>query len=92
MSAVIPDGSVIITPTEMYREQQATHQAVRDVSGKLDSALSDHARRMDGTDKDIADHETRIRGLEKWRWGAGGVVAVVSVGASGLIGYVMSAR
>ena len=59
--ATIPEGSVVITPTEMYREMLATHQAVRDVSGKLDSALGDTARRLEGHDKDIEDHETRIR-------------------------------
>lgn len=59
--ATIPEGSVVITPTEMYREMQATHQAVRDVSGKLDGALDAHARRLDDLDKDVSDHETRIR-------------------------------
>jgi len=61
--ATIPEGSVVITPTEMYREMLATHQAVRDVSGKLDGALDAHARRLDGIDKDVADHEARLRPL-----------------------------
>lgn len=63
--AAIPEGSVVITPTEMYREMLATHQAVRDVSGKLDGALDAHARRLDGIDKDFADHEARIRHQEQ---------------------------
>lgn len=65
MSAVIPEGSVVITPTEMYREMLATHQAVRDVAGKLDSALGDTARRLDGVDKSVGDHENRIRLVEQ---------------------------
>lgn len=60
-SAAIPDGSVVITPAEMYHEMLATHQAVRDVSGKLDGALAAHARRLDDLDKDVSDHEARIR-------------------------------
>lgn len=83
--AVIPEGSVVITPTEMYREMLATHQAVRDVAGKLDSALGDTARRLDGVDKDLGDHETRIRGLERRMWAAAGAAAVVSgTGAAAL--------
>jgi hypothetical protein len=63
--AAIPEGSVVITPIEMYREMQATHQAVRDVSGKLDGALEAHTRRLDDHDKDFADHEERIRHVEQ---------------------------
>lgn len=59
--ATIPEGSVVITPTEMYKEMIATHQAVRDVSGKLDGALADHTRRLDGLDKETGDHENRLR-------------------------------
>lgn len=63
--ATIPEGSVVITPIEMYREMQATHQAVRDVSGKLDGALEAHTRRLDDHDKDFADHEGRLRHVEQ---------------------------
>jgi hypothetical protein len=63
-STSIPEGSVVITPIEMYREMQATHQAVRDVSGKLDGALEAHARRLDDHDRDVADHESRLRPLD----------------------------
>lgn len=87
--ATIPDGSVVITPTEMYREMLATHQAVRDVSGKLDGALDAHARRLDGIDKDVADHETRLRGLERRVWMAVGVSTAVSGGAAALVSQLM---
>ena len=63
--AAIPEGSVVITPTEMYKEMLATHQAVRDVSGKLDGALEAHARRLDDHDKDLSDHEARLRHVEQ---------------------------
>lgn len=52
---------MVITPIEMYREMQATHQAVRDVAGKLDGVLESHGRRLDEHDKDLGDHEGRIR-------------------------------
>lgn len=62
--ASIPDGSVVITPTEMYREMLATHQTVQLMSGKLDAALMDQGRRLDDHDKDLGDHETRLRHAE----------------------------
>ncbi|MCF2531762.1 hypothetical protein [Yinghuangia soli] len=60
-STPIPDGSVIITPTEVYRELRATHDAVRDVAAKLDGIAQDIG---DHTET-IEDHETRIRALER---------------------------
>ncbi|AEW93893.1 MULTISPECIES: hypothetical protein [Streptomycetaceae] len=74
----IPDGSVIVTPTEVYAEVRATHDEVKAVSAKLD-ALPQHAAQ-------IADHETRLRVLERARWplpsigalcGIAGVIASV---------------
>lgn len=88
--AQIPEGSVVITPMAMYVEMQATHQAVRDVAVKLDGALSDNSRRLDGIDKDMADHETRLRGLERRVWMAVGVSTAVSGGAAALISQLMT--
>lgn len=89
-STPIPDGSVVITPTEMYREMLATHQAVRDVSGKLDGALDAHTRRLDGIDKDLGDHESRLRGLERRVWMAVGVSTAVSGGAAALVSQLVT--
>lgn len=88
--AQIPEGSVVITPMAMYVEMQATHQAVRDVAVKLDGALSDNSRRLDGIDKGMADHETRLRGLERRVWMAVGVSTAVSGGAAALISQLMT--
>lgn len=73
----IPDGSVIITPTEVYRELRATHDAVRDVGAKLDGIaedIRDHSEVID-------DHETRIRALESKVWLASGAVGLVAAAA-----------
>jgi hypothetical protein len=53
MSTPIPEGSVIITPTQVYQEMQATHTAVQTVITKLDTFV--------GTQ---ADHESRLRVVE----------------------------
>lgn len=74
MSIPIPEGSVIITPTEVYKETLATHQAVQAMSGKLDQALNT-----------TNDHETRLRSLERRFWIGLGVGISISAGASGLI-------
>lgn len=65
MSTPIPDGSVIITPIEMYREQQATHQAVQQMSAKLDGVVDTYSRRLDGLDRGFSDHEDRLRQLQQ---------------------------
>lgn len=84
-SSVIPEGSVIITPTAMYAEMQATHQAVRDVANKLDGALSDHGRRLDEHEKDLGDHETRIRSVERRILMAVGALIAVQAGAVAVV-------
>lgn len=53
MSIPIPEGSVVITPIEVYREVQATHQAVQQMVGKLDTFVTTQL-----------DHESRLRNLE----------------------------
>lgn len=70
MSAQIPDGSVIVTPTQMYSEIQAANSKIDHLTAILDPAVQDMRH-------DIADHESRIRTLEQWRWKAAGVAATV---------------
>ncbi|GAA4663312.1 hypothetical protein [Streptomyces youssoufiensis] len=81
--APVPDGSVIITPTEVYAEVRATHDEVKAVSAKLD-ALPELAGKL-------ADHEDRLRVLERARWPLPSLAAVtglagLAVGLYGLIG------
>ena len=101
-SMPIPEGSVVITPFQMYQEQQATHTAMLGVSSKLDSLVEkishsqeDQTKRMeaiDGKDGALARLDGRVTTLEKWRWKSAGVVAVVSaVGAGGGTALIMRA-
>ncbi len=85
MTIPIPDGSVVITPTEVYREMQATHQAVQNVSTKLDTALDATERRLtalDGPDGVVRDHEVRLRAVERKTWAAAGIASVLSAGVA----------
>jgi hypothetical protein len=67
-STPIPDGSVIITPTEVYAEVRATGDAVRGLATKLDNIPAE-----------LADHEARLRILERARWPLPSLAAVTGV-------------
>lgn len=73
--SVIPEGSVVITPTEMYRELRDTHDEVKALSASVND-LSESLRNI------VGDHESRIRALEKMVWRAAGAAAVVGAGLS----------
>jgi hypothetical protein len=75
----IPDGSVVITPTQMYQEIRETHDLVKDVAAKLDPALTEIRN-------DIADHEGRIRGIERRVWFWAGTASALGASA----GYFLS--
>ncbi len=53
MSIPIPEGSVVITPTEVYKEMQATHAAVQQVATKVDGFVNTQI-----------DHENRLRAVD----------------------------
>ncbi|MFZ3558175.1 hypothetical protein [Streptomyces sp. BH055] len=80
-SSPIPDGSVIITPTEVYAEVRATHDEVKSVSSKLD-ALPVHDLLQQ-----LGDHESRLRILERARWPLPtiGALAGVAGAATGVL-------
>lgn len=52
----IPDGSVVITPNEVYAEVRATREAVGELTRKLDQVPAQ-----------VDDHEKRLRSLEERR-------------------------
>lgn len=69
-STPIPDGSVIITPTEVYVEVRATGDAVRELALKLDTIPAE-----------LVDHEARLRVLERGRWPLPALAAIISIAA-----------
>lgn len=71
MTSSVPEGSVIVTPSEVWSEVRATRDAVRDLSHKLD----------DIPDK-IRDQEARLREVERRMWSAMGIVGFLAVAAS----------
>jgi hypothetical protein len=70
----IPPGSVVITPTELYKEMQGIDQKLDEVRVDLKPVLAA-----------IPDHESRLRALERRMWIASGVAAVLGGGLGKMI-------
>jgi hypothetical protein len=92
-SPVLPEGAVIITPNEMYREMQDIGRKVDHITAVIDPALATMQEGVAANRERIAQLDGRVRALENWRWfvlgiaalGAPAVAAVVSVILSGVI-------
>lgn len=82
-----PDPGVHISSTQMYQELRSLSDGLTRVETKLDGigqGLTDLGR-------DVADHETRLRTLERARWplptiGVLAGVAGAATGAMALVG------
>jgi septal ring factor EnvC (AmiA/AmiB activator) len=64
MGAPVPDPGVFISSAQMYQELRSLSDGLTRVETKLDGI----GQGLRDLDKDVADHETRIRTLEKARW------------------------
>jgi hypothetical protein len=65
----IPQGSVVITPTEVFHEMRAIHDEVKEMRVEL---------------RDISDHESRLRALERRIWLASGAATTIGAGLGAL--------
>ncbi|MFF7610756.1 hypothetical protein [Streptomyces lavendulae] len=59
-----PDPGVYISPAAMYQEVRGLAEAVARIESKLDGILENAGDLR----KDVDDHETRLRALERARW------------------------
>ena len=93
-------AGVLITIGRVYEEVTATRRDIGTLTGNVTRALeqgADHESRIrtieheGATTEDLKevkdDLGPRVRALERWRWGVGGVVTAVSVGGSALVTY-----
>jgi hypothetical protein len=78
-----PDPGVFISSAQMYQELRTLSDGVTRVETKLDGI----AQGLTELGKDVADHETRIRTLERGRWPLPtiGVLAGVAGAATGAV-------
>lgn len=77
------DPGVYIPSSQMYQEMRSLHDAVSRVETKLDGLRDSYVE----VTKDVADHETRLRTLERARWPLPtlGVLAGLGGTATGLL-------
>ena len=78
-----PDPGVFISSAQMYQELRSLSDGLTRVETKLDGI----GQGLNDLGKDVADHETRIRTLEKARWPLPtiGVLAGVAGAATGVM-------
>ncbi|MCZ9352998.1 hypothetical protein NGM36_25045 [Streptomyces mutabilis] len=78
-----PDPGVYISPAQTYQEVRDLAKAVGRIEAKLDGILDE----TKDIRSDIADHELRIRTLERARWPLPtiGVLAGVAGAATGAL-------
>jgi hypothetical protein len=87
--------AAVITVNDMYHELQGVREAVQMLAGKFDDTprqlaehsalLTTHSRliaKLDPVPTDVADHEVRLRLLERTKWTAVGIALVASAAAS----------
>lgn len=85
----LPEGSVIITPNEMYKEMQEIGRKVDHLTSVVDPSLL-HIQAAIADNKNsiavikaerevaVAGLDLRITALEHWRWFVLGVAAIVA--------------
>lgn len=72
---VIPPGSVIVSPRDMYDEIRGLRDDVGRLTSVVDPALTDIKAKQ-------TDHEGRLRSLERKVWVAAGIAAAAGLGLS----------
>lgn len=65
MTMPIPDGSVVITPRQMYDELQATRKAVEKLTNTVDPALTDLRDDVGKLDVRVGQVDTRVDDVER---------------------------
>lgn len=82
------DAGVYIPPAQMYQELRSLSDGLTRVETKLDGI----GQGLTELGKDVADHETRIRALERARWPLPSLAAAVAVGSLGVTVWQASGR
>lgn len=84
----LPDGAVIITPNEMYREMQAIAKNVDRLATILDPSLAEIRVDVVELKAKAESQDGRLRTLENWRWFVLGVAGVFAPAGGFLLSYV----
>lgn len=71
--AEVPEGAVVITTADIYKQLLELTHAVGEVKGAVNS--------LGGRIRELDDHETRLRKLELSRWPLHSIAVLVAVAA-----------
>lgn len=83
-----PDPGVYISSAQMYQELRALSDSLTRVETKLDGI----GQGLNELGKDVADHETRIRTLERGRWPLPTIAALAGVAGAATGAIALFAR
>lgn len=72
-----PEQGVYISSAQMYQELRSLSDGMTRMETKLDGIVQG----LSDVGKDVTDHETRIRALERRVWTASGAATVLGAGA-----------
>ncbi|MFG2683173.1 hypothetical protein [Streptomyces sp. NPDC048392] len=83
-----PDPGVYIPPAQMYQELRSLSDGLTRVETKLDGI----GQGLTDLGKDVADHETRLRALERGRWPLPTIAALTGVAGAATGALALFAR
>ena len=84
-SGAMPPGSVIITPAQMYSEIRTMSEKVDHLAAVIDPALSTIREDLGEVRVVQADHESRLRAIDRRLWLAAVVAAASGAGIAQLV-------
>lgn len=70
----IPEGAVVITTADIYRQLLDLTREVGELKGAVQAAAK--------ISKNVEDHESRLRSLEKARWPLPALAILISLAAA----------
>jgi hypothetical protein len=87
--AGLPEGSVIITPNEMYREMQDIGRKVDHISAVIDPTLTAVQEGQASNRERIAKLEGQVAALQNWRWFVLGIAAIGAPAVAALVSLLL---
>jgi hypothetical protein len=84
----MPDPGVYISPAQMYQEVRGLAETVGRIETKIDGILTE----TKDIRTDLADHEARLRTLERGRWPLPTIAALAGVAGAATGAVALFAR
>jgi hypothetical protein len=86
---VLPEGAVIITPNEMYREMQDIGRKVDHITSVIDPTLTTVQDGIAANRERIATLEGQVSTLQNWRWFVLGIAAIGAPAIAALVSLLL---